>query len=382
MVGLERVSVPLLAETAFGLASHTAILSFIVSFGIAKALANYAAGRACDRFGRRPVLIAGWLAGVPVPLLLLLARGWDHVLLANALLGVHQGLAWSAAVIMKIDLVGPRRRGLATGLNEAAGYAAVALAALVSSEAGARFGLRSAPFHLGAVIVAAGTLLSLFAPETRAHAALEGGSVPDPGSPLRPREMFARASFGDRNLSAISQAGLANNLNDGVAWGLFPLLFAGAGLAVGEIGGLAALYPACWALAQLGTGALSDRIGRKWLIASGLWLQALAIAWIAASHQRLPFALASLLLGLGTAMVYPTLLAAIGDVTGPSWRASAVGVYRLWRDLGYAVGALMAGAAADALGLRPAILLTALVTLLSGTLVAARMRDPSTRAGH
>jgi MFS family permease len=382
MVGLERAILPALAEREFHLTARAAILSFIIVFGIVKAATNYFAGRFSDRFGRKAVLVAGWLVAVPVPFLLMSAPTWGWVLFANVLLGLSQGLTWSTTVIMKIDLAGPERRGLAMGLNEFSGYLAVAGAAWATGYVATRFGLRPQPFYLGVAFVAAGLLLSVaFVRETRGHAAHEAatGRARDAGR-LSHRAVFLRTSFTDRNLSSVSQAGLVNNLNDGMAWGLLPLFFAAAGLTLSEIGMLAALYPAVWGLAQLATGALSDRVGRKWLIALGMWLQALGIAALAASTAFGGFALGAVLLGLGTAMVYPTLLAAIGDVAHPSWRASAVGVYRLWRDLGYAVGGLLSGLVADALGLRAAIVVVAVVTSLSGLVVAVRMKETRTAA--
>jgi MFS family permease len=373
MVGLERSILPALAEQEFQLVARAAILSFIVVFGITKAVTNYFAGRFSESFGRRPVLIAGWVAAVPVPFLLMWAPSWNWVLFANALLGFSQGLTWSMTVIMKIDLAGPKRRGLAMGLNEFAGYVAVGLAALATGWIAAVWGLRPQPFLLGVAFVAAGLLLSVgLVRETHGHAHHEGdasGTVPIPSQ----AEIFARTLFRDRDLSAVSQAGFTNNLNDGMSWGLFPLYFAAAGMGLREIGWLAALYPAVWGVGQLLTGALSDRIGRKWLIASGMLVQAAGIALVPTSSSFTVFATAAVLLGLGTAMVYPTLLAAIGDVAHPSWRASAVGVYRLWRDLGYSAGALIAGVAADALGLAAAIWVVAAVTFLSGLVVGFRM---------
>ena len=377
MVGLERSILPAIAEQDFHLAARTAVLSFIVVFGLVKAATNYAAGRLSDRFGRKSLLVAGWLAATPVPFLLMWASSWTLVLAANVLLGVSQGLTWSTTVIMKIDLVGPQRRGLAMGLNEFAGYVAVAGAALATGYIAAAHGLRPQPFYLGIGFVAAGLTLSLFAVrETRSHAAHEAATTALNDTPaLGQREIFLRTSFTDRNLSAVSQAGLVNNLNDGMAWGLFPLFYAAAGLSLDRIGSLAALYPAIWGVSQLFTGALSDRLGRKWLIATGMWTQAAGIALVALSRQTPGFAAGSILLGIGTAMVYPTLLAAIGDVAHPSWRASAVGVYRLWRDLGYAIGAALAGVVADALGVGAAIWLVALVTFGSGLLAAIRMTE-------
>lgn len=378
MVGMERAILPALAEQEFALVAKTALLSFIVVFGLSKALTNYVAGRLGDRWGRKPVLVAGWLIAAPVPFLLMHAPDWNVVLFANLLLGVSQGLTWSTTVIMKIDLAGPQRRGLAMGLNEFAGYFAVAGSALATGWIAARYGLRPAPFWLGVGYVALGLLLSVaLVRETRSHVAVESAGTSPGTSPvaLSPREVLWRTTLHDPNLSSVSQAGLVNNLNDGMAWGLFPIVHAAAGMSLGQIGVLAAIYPATWGVAQLLTGALSDHVGRKWLIAGGMALQALAIAWVAFALRFTEFAWAAALLGLGTAMVYPTLLAAIGDVAHPSWRASAVGVYRLWRDLGYAIGALLAGLVADAFGLTWAIGLIAALTLASGLVVALRMHE-------
>ena len=342
--------------------------------GSAKALTNYLAGRLSEDVGRKPVLVAGWLVAVPVPFLLMWAPTWGWVLLANVLLGVSQGLTWSTTVIMKIDLAGPGRRGLAMGLNEFAGYLAVALSALAtgsSPPASACGHSRSAR----RLFVAAGLFLSAaLVRETRGHAQQEARGQRGAAAPSQ-REIFARTSLRDRDLSAVSQAGLVNNLNDGMAGGSSRCSSRRAGMSLRRSAWLAAIYPAVWGVGQLFTGALSDRIGRKWLIACGMWVQALGIALVAAASTFVGFAFGCILLGLGTAMVYPTLLAAIGDVAPPSWRASAVGVYRLWRDLGYAAGALLAGIAADRLGLRPAILAVAALTLASGVLVAARLRE-------
>jgi MFS family permease len=374
MVGLERTILPALAEHDFHLAARTAILSFIVVFGVTKALTNYFAGRFSDSLGRKLILVGGWLASVPVPFLLMWAPSWNWVLAANVLLGVSQGLTWSTTVIMKIDLAGPEQRGLAMGLNEFAGYLAVAGSALATGHLAAVYGLRPQPFYLGIAFAVAGLALSaLLVRETQAHARHEASRRE--AARLSQREVFVRTSFTDRELSSVSQAGLVNNLNDGMAWGLFPLFFAAAHMTLAQIGYLAAIYPATWGIGQLFTGVLSDRVGRKWLIAFGMWVQAAGIAVIVLSHSFGGFATGGVLMGLGTAMVYPTLLAAIGDVAHPSWRASSVGVYRLWRDLGYAIGALIAGATADALGLDAAIWLVAAITFASGLVVAIRMRE-------
>ncbi len=375
MVGLERSILPALAEQDFHVVARTAILSFIVVFGVTKALTNYFAGRLSDHFGRKHVLVAGWVSAIPVPFMLMWAPDWNWIVAANLFLGVSQGLTWSTTVIMKIDLVGPKRRGLAMGLNEFSGYFAVAGSALATGWLAARYGLRPQPFYLGVVYVLAGLALSALAVrETRHHVTHEVKIHHDGAmDSLTQGEVFRRATLTDRSLSSISQVGLVNNLNDGMAWGLFPLVFAAAGMTLTQIGMLAALYPAVWGVSQIFTGALSDRVGRKGLIVGGMVLQAAGIAVTATAHGFESFGVGAVMLGLGTAMVYPTLLAAIGDVAHPSWRASAVGVYRLWRDLGYAVGALLAGITADRFGLAAALWLVAGLTLLSGLGAALRM---------
>jgi MFS family permease len=383
MVGMERSILPAIAEHEFQLAAHAAVLSFIVVFGVTKALTNYFAGRASDRMGRKPVLVAGWLVAAPVPFLLMWAPSWSWVLVANALLGVSQGLTWSTTVIMKIDLAGSERRGLAMGLNEFAGYFAVAGSALATGWIAARYGLRPEPFYLGVLFVAIGGALSTFVVrETSDHASVEARLTVHAAASLSQRDVFWKTTLFDRNLSSVSQAGLVNNLNDGMAWGLFPLVFAAAKLNLDQIGVLAAIYPATWGIAQLFTGALSDRIGRKWLIASGMWVQAAGIVLVIVGPGFPVFAGGGILLGVGTAMVYPTLLAAIGDVAHPSWRASSVGVYRLWRDAGYAIGAVIAGVTADAFGLAGAMWFVAALTFASGILVAVRMTETLVSRSH
>jgi MFS family permease len=380
MVGQERTVVPLLATRVFGLDAFTAALSFIVVFGAVKAVTNLVAGTFSDRFGRKPVLVAGWLIGLPVPLIVIWAPSWGWVVFANVLLGVNQGLTWSTTVIMKIDLAGPARRGFAMGLNEAAGYGAVAATALATGVIAEHAGLRPEPFFLGIAYAALGLGLSaLFVRETRDHAAVEAAmhtsSSNELGDGLSSGTVFVLTSFREPALSSCSQAGMVNNLNDGMAWGLFPLLYARGGLSVAAIGTLAAVYPAVWGLGQLLTGALSDRFGRKWMIAVGMWVQSAGIGLIAGGSGFGVWTGGSVLLGVGTAMVYPTLLAAIGDVAHPAWRASAVGVYRLWRDAGYAVGAVLAGVLADAFGLTSAVWTIAGLTAASGLVVAVRMYE-------
>ncbi|MGZ3773418.1 MAG: MFS transporter [Pseudobdellovibrionaceae bacterium] len=375
MIGLERSILPELAEKEFSLAAKSAILSFIVVFGFTKAIMNYFAGRLSDRFGRKHVLILGWLFAIPVPLLLMWAPSWNWILVANVFLGISQGLTWSTTVIMKIDLVGPKQRGLAMGLNEFAGYFAVAGSALFTGLIASRYGLRPEPFYLGVLYVSLGLLISFFfVKETGRHVQFEIESAAVTAD-LSQKEIFLKTSFLDRNLSSVTQAGFVNNLNDGMAWGLFPILFASVGLSLKEIAWLAAIYPASWGVLQLFTGYLSDKVGRKWLIAWGMWIQAIGIAITISFLNKLGLAIGALLLGVGTAMVYPTLLATISDVAHPSWRASSVGVYRLWRDSGYAVGALISGIIADAFGLAAAIWFVAAITLFSGVVTAIRQKE-------
>ncbi len=376
MVGLERSILPKIAEADFGMAARSAILSFIVVFGLSKALLNYFAGRFSDRFGRKAILIAGWLVATPVPFMLMWANDWNWILVANLFLGVSQGLTWSITVIMKIDLAGPAKRGLAMGLNEFAGYAAVAASALATGYIASEYSLRPEPFYLGVVYVAFGLLLSVFlVKETNHHVAKEMSQAGPLAIPLSQKDIFIKTSFTDKNLSAVTQAGFVNNLNDGMAWGLFPIFFAAHQLNLQQIGWLAAIYPATSGILQLWTGHLSDSLGRKSMIAWGMWIQAIGIGITALGTQFLHFAMGSLLLGIGTAMVYPTLLAAIGDVAHPSWRASSVGIYRLWRDSGYAVGALIAGIVADMFGLAAAVWVVAALTMASGLVVSWRMKE-------
>lgn len=386
MVGLERTILPLLAEHDFGVASKTAILSFLISFGLVKAGANLFAGRLGDRVGRKRMLVLGWVIGLPVPLLIMVAPSWGWVVFANVLLGINQGWCWSTTVIMKIDLVGPRRRGLAMGLNEAAGYLAVSAAALAAGYLASTYALRPQPFLLGLVFAGLGLALSwVGVRESHDYALLEAAQVQTgaPGAPPSPSpsfaEVIAQTSWKNRTLFAVCQAGLVNNLNDGLSWGLFPLYFAAAGLSTEQIGILVAVYPAIWGVGQLATGALSDRWGRKWLIVAGMLLQAGGLFLMVLTRTFWPWLAGSLLLGVGTALVYPTLLAAVGDVVHPSYRASAVGVYRLWRDGGYALGALLAGMIADLLGIPWAIGVVGGLTALSGVLVAWTMRETLAR---
>lgn len=380
MVGLERIVIPLIAEEEFGLVSNTAVLSFLISFGLVKALANMFAGRLSDLIGRKNILLVGWLFGLPIPFLIIFAPSWGWVVFANVLLGINQGLCWSMTVVMKIDLVGPKQRGMAMGINEFAGYLAVSLSALMTGYLAVNYSLRPAPFLPGIAFAVLGLLTSIFfVKDTRAHVDLEVRSNDDEEDETPSfGEIFKRTSWGNKTLFAASQAGMVNNLNDGVVWGLVPLYLLAKGLPFNEIGIISAAYPGAWGILQLFTGALSDRWGRKWMIVVGMWVQAAAIVLLVLSDRFDGWLWASLLLGLGTALVYPTLLAAISDVAHPSWRASAVGVYRLWRDSGFAVGAVAAGLLADEFGISIAILSVAGLTLVSGVVVAGVMRETST----
>src|SRR5712691_4161132 len=358
MVGLERTVVPLIAQADFGLVSKTVVLSFLVSFGIVKALTNLFAGQLADRIGRKPLLVAGWLAALPVPLLIIWAPSWGWVVFANVLLGVNQGLCWSTTVIMKIDLVGPARRGLAMGVNEFAGYVAVSLSALVTGYLAAAHGLRPAPFYPGIAFALLGLALSVFAVrETHGHARAEARQL---------AQIPLLTTWHDRTLFTASQAGMVNNMNDGMVWGLIPVFLAARGVALDRIGVVTATYPLVWGMGQLATGALSDRWGRKWMIASGMWVQAVGITAFVVGRSLLSWMAGATLLGIGTALVYPTLLAAVSDVAHPDWRASAVGVYRLWRDSGYAIGAIVAGLVADTFTMPFAITATAALPFVSG----------------
>jgi MFS family permease len=374
MVGLERTVVPLIGSEEFKIASTTVIVSFIVSFGVVKAIANLVSGHFADVYGRKRLLVLGWLIGLPVPFMIAWAPSWNWVVAANALLGVNQGLAWSMTVIMKVDLVGPKSRGLAVGLNEFAGYLAVGVTAFLTGYIAARHGLRPAPFYLGIAYATFGLILSvLLVRDTRHHVGLEVSGHASAAETIGFWGIFRRASFGDRNLFAASQAGLVNNLNDGMSWGIFPLFFAGFGLGVERIGILKAIYPAVWGVLQTVTGPLSDRWGRKGLIVAGMWAQAGGLFLTALTRGFGWWLVASVLLGLGTAMVYPTLIAAVSDASHPSWRARSLSVYRFWRDLGYAIGALCAGVIADLYGAAYAIAVVGVLTFASGAVVAAAM---------
>jgi MFS family permease len=379
MVGLERTVVPLIGSEEFHIASTTLVVTFIVSFGVVKACANLVSGHFADVYGRRTLLILGWLVGLPVPFMIAWGPNWGWIIAANALLGINQGLAWSMTVVMKVDLVGPQSRGLAVGLNEFAGYLSVGATAFITGYLAERYGLRPAPFYLGIAYAILGLLCSIaLIRDTHAHVALEVSRHGEKSEAIGFWEVFRRTSFGDRNLLAASQAGLVNNLNDGMSWGILPLFFTSYGLSIARIGVLKAVYPAIWGILQTVTGPLSDRWGRKGLIAAGMWVQAGALVLTAFTHFFLWWLVASVLLGVGTAMVYPTLIAAVSDASHPSWRARALSVYRFWRDLGYAIGALCAGVIADIFGMQWAIATVAAITFASGVVVALAM-NPTRR---
>jgi MFS family permease len=376
MVGIERTVVPLIGAEEFHIASTTLIVSFIVSFGVVKACANLVSGQLADVWGRKRVLVLGWLIGLPVPFMIIWAPSWEWVIAANVLLGLNQGFAWSMTVIMKVDLVGPKSRGLAVGLNEFAGYLAVGVTAFLTGYLASEYGLRPAPIYLGVVYAILGTVFSiLLVRDTRGHVQLETSNSQRPAATVGFWEIFTLTSFRDRNLFAASQAGLVNNLNDGMSWGIFPLFFTAFGLGVERIGILKAVYPATWGILQVATGPLSDRWGRKGLIVWGMWVQAAGLLLTALTPEFQYWLIGSLLLGIGTAMVYPSLIAAVSDASHPTWRARSLSVYRFWRDLGYAIGALSAGIIADLFGMAWAIGLIGALTFVSGAIVALVMRE-------
>ncbi|MFD0076645.1 MFS transporter [Streptomyces sp. NPDC127166] len=375
LVGLERTTVPLIGTETFGLTSDLAVFSFIIAFGLTKALTNLAAGALTARFRRKQLLLAGWLIGVPVPFALAYAPSWGWIVAANVLLGLNQGLTWSMTVNMKIDLVGPARRGLATGLNEAAGYTAVGATALLTGYLATTHGLRPVPELIGVVFVTAGLALSLVVRDTAAHVALELAQHAEPlptGEDTGLKATFARTSWRDRSLRGASQAGLVNNLNDGLTWGVFPLLFTDHGLGIAAVGLIKGLYPILWGIGQIPTGHLADRIGRRPLIVTGMLVQSAGFVLALALLDRplLAGVLSAVALGLGTAMVYPALIASVSDHAHPAWRANALGTYRFWRDIGYAAGALVAGILADLLGLNATVIAAAVLTAASGLLAA------------
>lgn len=372
MVGLERTILPLIGEEQFGIASASAALSFIISFGFSKAIVNFFAGNLADRIGRKQVLLWGWFVGLFVPLIIIFAQSWWIIVFANVLLGINQGLTWSMTVNIKVDLAKKTQRGLAVGLNEFAGYVGVALFAMLSGYTASRYSLRPEPFYIGIGIAVVGFLLSMMITDTEKHT--KSGKQDDVQNNNLKR-VFWKTTWKDKNLSSISFAGLATNLKDGMAWGLFPLFFSSRGLTLGQIGLITAIYPAAWGIAQLFTGALSDRIGRKWLITTGMWLQALSLWWLLFIDTYSLSIIGAALLGLGTAMVYPTLIASISDIVPSNWRATSTGIYRFWRDSGYAFGALISGIISDRLNISWAIGLVALLPLTAGVLTAMRMNE-------
>lgn len=374
MVGLERTILPIIGEEHFGIASTSAALSFIISFGFSKAIVNLFAGNLADKVGRKQVLLLGWGIGLLVPLLVIFAQSWWIIVVANIFLGINQGLTWSMTVNMKVDLAKTTQRGLAVGLNEFAGYIGVALMAIISGYIATTYSLRPEPFYIGIAIVIVGFILSLTVKDTGEHLRLQSQKQKN-ASTFDSKEVFKQTTWKNRNLSSSSFAGMSTNLKDGMAWGLFPIFFASNGLTVGEIGIIVAAYPAAWGFFQLFTGVLSDRIGRKWLITIGMWIQALALWWILFIDSYSLWILGAIILGIGTAMVYPTLIASISDVAHPDWRATSVGIYRFWRDSGYAFGALMAGIIADILNVNWAIGLVALLPLIAGILTAVRLNE-------
>jgi MFS family permease len=379
MVGIERTVVPLIGAEQFHVISTTLIISFIISFGVVKAVANLISGHLADTWGRKRVLVIGWLLGIPVPFLIIVAPHWEWIVAANLLLGLSQGFAWSMTVLMKVDLVGTRQRGLAIGLNEFAGYFTLGFTAFHTGYLASHYGLRPTPIYLGVFYAIAGTVLSLLVVrDTRQHVHLEARAAAQELSPRTFRDVFLLTSIRDRNLFAASQAGLVNNLNDGMSWGIFPLFFTALGLGVERVGILKAVYPIVWGAGQVATGPLSDRCGRKGLIVAGMWVQAAALFLTAVMRQFGWWLVASLLLGVGTAMVYPTLIAAVSDASHPSWRARSLSVYRFWRDLGYAIGALSAGLIADRFGFATAIYAIATLTFMSGAVTAVAMDTKAT----
>lgn len=384
MVGLERTVVPLVGTEEFHIQSDVVVFSFIIAFGVIKAFTNLISGVLADKYTRKKVLIWGWLVGLPVPFILAFAPSWNWILFANVLLGISQGLAWSMTVNMKIDLIGKKSRGLAMGLNEAAGYGAVGLTALLTGYLASHYGLRPQPFYIGIAYTLVGLLLSIFViQDTRKFAQLEARQVSTDESAHKSNlwSVFKETSFKNKNLFSISQAGLINNLNDGMSWGVFPLLFTSMGVGLEGIGWIKAVYPVVWGVGQIVTGPLADKIGRKPLIVWGMFVQVLGHVVIGFEwFQPLTSGLiGSVLLGIGTAMVYPALLAAVSDTAHPNWRASSLGVYRFWRDMGYALGALMAGIVGSFFGLEWAVHIAGIITLISGIIVWIKMKETIAR---
>lgn len=377
MIGMERSIFPQFAEEIFGIESKTAILSFITAFGITKALTNYLTGRLANRFGRRNLLLFGWLLAIPIPFLLIYAPSWGWVIFANILLGISQGLTWSSTVVMKIDLVGEKDRGFAMGLNEFAGYFAVGIIAFLSGYLANRYGITPYPFYLGVVISIVGLLLTLFFVKDTQHFVHHEAKK---DTSIQLEGVFLETSFKNKTLSSITQAGLVNNLNDGMIWGLLPILLLSIDFNTENIGILTAIYPAVWGLGQLFTGKMADLFSKKKMLFWGMLLQGLAILLIPLISDFYLFAGIMAALGLGTALVYPTFLAAIAEATSPIQRAESIGTFRLWRDLGYAFGAVISGITADMFGVNYAILLIGMITVISSIVIQVRMPENTNRS--
>jgi MFS family permease len=374
MVGLERSILPRVADIEFHIAAKTAILSFIIVFGIVKAATNYYTGALANKFGRRKLLVAGWIIAVPIPFMLMFAPSWGWIIAANILLGINQGLTWSSTVVMKIDLVGEKQRGLAMGLNEFAGYLAVALVAFLTGWIASAYGIRPYPFYLGIVLVFLGLSGSIFLiKDTKHHVAKETISNTVP----RLKNVFWDTTWKDKNLGSITQAGLVNNLNDGMAWGIFPILLANKGFTISEIGIITAIYPAVWGIGQLFTGAMADKFCKKDMLYTGMSLQALALIALIWANTMFHFIILSSILGWGTAMVYPTFLATVAENTNPQDRAKSIGIFRLWRDLGYAIGAILTGIIADLVNINASILFIGILTFISAIIIYVRMKCKS-----
>lgn len=371
MVGLERSILPQIAEQEFALAAKTAILSFIIVFGIVKALTNYYTGALANKFGRKNLLVAGWIIAIPIPLMLMFAPSWNWIIAANVLLGINQGLTWSSTVVMKIDLVGEKQRGFAMGLNEFAGYLSVAIVAFLTGYIASEFGIRPYPFYLGIVLVILGLLGSIFLiKDTRHHVAKETST----SSVSRLKSIFWDTTWKHRNLGSVTQAGLINNLNDGMAWGIFPIMLAGKDFTIEQIGIVTAVYPAVWGIGQLFTGKMADKFCKKDMLFTGMFLQAIALVALVGAESMLHFIMLSSILGLGTAMVYPTFLATVAENTHPQDRAKSIGIFRLWRDLGYAIGAILTGIIADLISINASILFIGFLTFISSFIIYFRMR--------
>jgi len=370
MVGLERSILPRIADVEFHIAVKTAILSFIVVFGIVKAITNYYTGALANKFGRKKLLVAGWIIGIPIPFILMFAPSWSWIIAANVLLGINQGLTWSSTVVMKIDLVGDKQRGFAMGLNEFAGYIAVAILAFLTGWIASEYGLRPYPFYLGIGLVFFGLAGSIFLiKDTKHHVAKETISNSIPGL----KNIFWDTTWKNKNLGSVTQAGLINNLNDGMAWGIFPILLASKGFTIGEIGIVTAIYPAVWGIGQLFTGRMADKFCKKDMLYIGMFLQAIALIFLVWANTMSHFIILSSILGWGTAMVYPTFLATVAENTNPQDRAKSIGIFRLWRDLGYAIGAILTGIIADLVSINASIIFIGMLTLASALIIRYRM---------